>query len=347
MISKGTFGKAPASEKLDLISKSPHYKNGKFHNIHFTPTLVEGYSYTGLIYRQFFKKDKRRRPHDIIPSIKTDLPSFRNDEEVLVWFGHSSYFMKLGGKNFLIDPVFSGNASPIRGTNRSFKGSDIYTPGDMPNIDFLLITHDHYDHLDHQTIVLLKEKVDKVICGLGVGEHFEHWGYDKNKIVELDWFADVILTDKIKLTATPARHFSGRSFTRNNTLWMSFVLQLESLKLFLGGDSGYDTHFADIGRLYGPFDLALLDNGQYNDAWRYIHALPEEVLKAAKELHTKRLMPVHSSKFAMANHAWDEPLKRISALNNHEIPLVTPMIGEPVYLRNEDQIFKQWWVGIN
>lgn len=345
MIKKGTFGKAPAEEKLELISKSPHYKNGKFHNVSFTPTLVEGYSYWGLIYRQFFKKDKRRRPVDIIPSVKTDLHHLTGDD-VLVWFGHSSYFMKLDGKNFLIDPVFSGNASPLLGTNKSFKGSDVYAAKDMPYIDFLIITHDHYDHLDHQTIVELKDKVGKVICGLGVSGHLEHWGYSLENIVERDWYSDVELHGNIKITATPSRHFSGRSFTRNNTLWVSFVLQTSALRLYLGGDSGYDSHFADIGKQYGPFDLALLDNGQYNAAWRYIHMLPDEVLKAAKDLGTKRLMPVHSGKFAMANHAWDEPLIKVSELNNNMIPLVTPMIGELVYLRNENQQFRQWWKGI-
>lgn len=346
MIKKGTFGKAPLVEKLELISKSSHFKNGKFHNISFTPTLVEGYSYWGVIYKQFFKKDKRRRPTDIIPSIKTNLHALRADEDVLVWFGHSSYFIKVDGNNLLVDPVFSGNASPISGTNKSFNGSDVYTVADMPFIDFLLITHDHYDHLDHDIIVQLKDKVGKVICGLGVGTHFEHWGYPSEKIVELDWYSDVVLDDQLRLVATPARHFSGRSFTRNNTLWVSYVLQTSSLKMYLGGDSGYDTHFADIGRLYGPFDLALLDNGQYNEAWRYIHMLPHEGLKAAEDLGVKRLMPVHSAKFAMANHAWDEPLIKISALNNGKIPLVTPMIGEIVYLKNDQQQFKQWWKGL-
>lgn len=346
MIRKGTFGKAPAVDKLELISKSSHYKNGKFHNVSFTPTLVEGYSYWGLIYRQFFRKNKRRRPVDIIPSVKTDLHNHRSDEDILVWFGHSSYFMRIDGRNFLIDPVFSGNASPLKGTNKSFAGADVYNVADMPHIDFLLITHDHYDHLDHQTVVELKDKVGKVICGLGVGGHLEHWGYRSDTIVELDWYSDVVLGENIKLTAAPARHFSGRSFTRNNTLWCSFVLQTSALRLYLGGDSGYDSHFADIGKQYGPFDLALLDNGQYNLAWRYIHMLPEEGLQAAKHLGTKRLMPVHSGKFAMANHAWDEPLSKISGLNNGEIPLVTPKIGEVVFLRNGQQVFTQWWKGL-
>jgi L-ascorbate metabolism protein UlaG (beta-lactamase superfamily) len=265
----------------------------------------------------------------------------------LVWFGHSSFFIQAEGKRFLVDPVFSGNASPVPGSNRSFPGSDIYTPADMPGIDFLLITHDHYDHLDYETIIALKDKIKMVICGLGVGAHFEHWGFDKSIIVEKDWNESIVLNEGITIHTAPARHFSGRDFSRNNTLWLSFILQTPRLKIYIGGDSGYDTHFAEIGEKFGGFDLAILDNGQYNLAWQAIHMLPEETLKAAQELKAKRLMPVHSSKFALAQHPWDEPLVKISELNKAiNIPLLTPMIGEQVNLEDEAQQFNQWWIGI-
>lgn len=143
------FGKAPSGERLERIKKSPHYQDGKFQNVHFTPTLTEGYRMTSLIYDQLFKKFPRRRPTDTVPSVKTDLLQLPADSNILVWFGHSSYFMQIDGKRFLVDPVFSGNASPVPGTNKSFMGTDIYTPADMPPIDYLLVTHDHYDHLDY------------------------------------------------------------------------------------------------------------------------------------------------------------------------------------------------------
>lgn len=298
-----------------------------------------------VLYDFIFKKFPRTRPIDDIPSVKTDLKKIPVTENVLIWFGHSSYFIQLNGKRFLIDPVFSGNASPIPNSNKSFKGADIYSADDMPEIDFLLITHDHYDHLDYPTIMQLKPKIRQIVCGLGVGEHFDYWKFDSTKIMEKDWNERVVIAGSFTLHTAPARHFSGRGFTRNNTLWLSFILQTPHLKLYLGGDSGYDTHFAEIGEKFGGFDLALLDNGQYNVAWQAIHMLPGEGLKAAKDLKTKRLFPVHSSKFKLANHPWDEPLKTISELNEkaYQLPLVTPKIGEVVYLNNSNQVFSQWW----
>ena len=339
------FGKAPKGRRLELLQKSPHYKDGKFQNIHYTPTITKGYSMTGVLYNFIFRKFPRTKPVDNIPTIKTDLKNLRISENVLVWFGHSSYFIQLNGKRFLIDPVFSGNASPIPNSNTSFKGTDIYSAEDMPEIDFLLITHDHYDHLDYPTILKLKPKIKQVICGLGVGEHFEHWNFDITKIIEKDWNEQVTISDSFRLHTAPARHFSGRSFSRNNTLWLSFILQAPNLKLYLGGDSGYDTHFAEIGERFGGFDLALLDNGQYNLAWQAIHMLPQEGLRAAKELKTKRLFPIHSSKFKLANHPWDEPLEAITEQNkkNFHCAIITPKIGEVVYLDDSNQVFSPWW----
>jgi L-ascorbate metabolism protein UlaG (beta-lactamase superfamily) len=243
--------------------------------------------------------------------------------------------------------VFSGNASPVPGTVKSFKGTDVYTAADLPAIDYLFISHDHYDHVDYETLLAQKDKIGKVICGLGVGAHFEHWGYPASKIIERDWNEKIDLGGGFVAYTTPARHFSGRGFARNNTLWLSYVLQSPTLKIFIGGDGGYDTHFADIGSRFGPIDLAILDNGQYDAAWRYIHTLPDEVLKAARDLKARRLFPVHSSKFVLANHPWDEPLAKITELNQaYHFPLVTPMIGEIVRLDEVDQPFKQWWVGV-
>jgi L-ascorbate metabolism protein UlaG (beta-lactamase superfamily) len=343
------FGKAPAGKRVQQLQQSPNYKDGKFQNIHFTPTLAEGYSMVGVMYNFIFKKFPRARPAGNIPSIKTDLKNLPVTENVLVWFGHSSYFIQLNGKRFLIDPVFSGNASPIASSNKSFKGTDIFSADDMPETDFLLITHDHYDHLDYRTILKLKPKIRQIICGLGVGEHLEYWKFDSTKIIEKDWNEKVVIGDNFTLYTAPTRHFSGRGFTRNNTLWLSFILETSDLRLYLGGDSGYDTHFAETGRKFGGFDLALLDNGQYNLAWRAIHMLPEETLKAAKDLQTKRLFPVHNSKFKLANHPWDEPLKTISELNEKagDFPLVTPKIGEIVNVDAPTQTFTKWWENID
>ncbi|WP_316633392.1 MBL fold metallo-hydrolase [uncultured Flavobacterium sp.] len=342
------YGKRPSGERLALIQKSPQYRNGKFENINYTPELAEGYGYFNIISEFLFKKVDRKIPTDIIPSVKTNLHEIPLDQDIMVWFGHSSYYIQLERKRFLIDPVFSGNASPIIGTTKAFKGTDIYTADDLPEIDYLLITHDHYDHLDYTTIMELKSKIKKIICPLGVGSHFEFWKFPTQNIIEKDWHEKVILDQNITLYTAPARHFSGRSFKRCNTLWTSFILETKDFKMYLGGDSGYDSHFAEIGTKYGPFDIALLDNGQYNPAWKYIHNLPEDVIKAMKDLNTKRVFPVHSSKFSLSLHSWDEPLIKVTELNatsENPIPLITPMIGELVELKNEKQEFKQWWEG--
>lgn len=341
------FGKKPSGDRLALIEKSPNYKDGQFQNLSTTTELVKGYSVLGSAYDHVFKAAPRRTPTDSIPSIKTDLLSLSPDRDILVWFGHSSYFIQIDDKRILVDPVFSKNASPVPRTNKPFKGTNIYSADDMPPIDYLFISHDHFDHLDYETIIKLKPKIAKVICGLGVGSLFEYWGYEKSKIIEKDWYDQVQLDSGLTAYVTPARHFSGRVFSKNNTLWASYVLQTPTMKIFIGGDSGYDTHFKTIGNKFGPFDLAIIENGQYNPAWKFIHTLPEEVLQATKDLKAKRLFPVHSSKFAEANHSWDEPLVKITELNKaFHIPLVTPVIGEVVNLKDEQQQFKQWWVGV-
>jgi L-ascorbate metabolism protein UlaG (beta-lactamase superfamily) len=338
------FGKLPSGERLERIKQSPNYQKGSFKNISYTPDLTEGVSYYAVMKEFFFTKKKRQKPAGIIPSVKTDLFKLRPEDDVLVWFGHSSYFMQLDGKKILVDPVLSGYASPISFTTKAFKGTDIYTTDDIPEIDYLFITHDHWDHLDYKTMLKLKPKIKKVFCALGTGAHLEYWGYDKDSIIENDWNEQVIPDSGFMVHTAPARHFSGRGFSREKSLWTSFVLQTPSFNFFIGGDSGYDTHFAEIGKTFGAFDLVILENGQYDKSWKYIHMMPDEVLQAAKDLNARRLFPVHSSKFAISNHEWDDPLEKITALNaSIYLPLLTPMIGQQVNLKDTSQVFSQWW----
>lgn len=338
------LGRIPSGKRLERIKKSIHFKDGAFQNIHFTPQLVEGYTGPQILFNFLFKKPENLRPKDVIPSIKTSLKELPLQEDLLVWFGHSSYYLQLNGKKILVDPVFSNSASPIPGTNKPFKGSNVYGVADMPEIDYLLISHDHYDHLDYKTIAELRKKVGKVITGLGVGEHFKEWGYNPESIVELDWERNITLEGAISLYTTSARHFSGRTFKRNKSLWLSFILKTENLSLFLGGDSGYDTHFKEIGHKFGPFDLAILENGQYNPAWHFIHMCPEETFQAAKDLKAKSLLPVHNGKFALALHPWKEPLELLSKqMESSDISLLTPLIGEVLKLNNLSAQFPKWW----
>lgn len=341
------FGKLPNNERLEKIKKSPNYRNGAFQNIHHTPDITEGYSMFSVLYEFLLTKRPRLKPIDNIPSTKTDLLNLDLKEDILVWFGHSSYFIQLDGKKILVDPVLSGYASPLSFTTKAFNGSDPFSADDIPEIDYLFITHDHWDHVDYETLLKLKPKIKKVICGLGVGEHFEHWGYNKNIIIEKDWNEQIVLDSGFIANTVPARHFSGRGFRRNKTLWTSFVLKTPTMNIFIGGDGGYDTYYTEIGEKFGGFDLVVLENGQYDKKWKYIHMMPEEVLQAAKDLKAKKILPVHSSKFAIANHPWDDPLIKITELNKKmNLNIITPIIGEFVYLKDSTQQFKQWWEGL-
>lgn len=341
------FGKLPAGERLIRIARSPQCKDGAFQNTSPTPDLKEGVGYPKVLIDFVFAKSKRSKPTDRLPSRKTNLLTLSPNEDVLVWFGHSSYFLQVDGRTILVDPVLSGNASPVNFTTKSFAGSDVYTADDLPEIDYLLISHDHWDHLDYETMLKLKAKVKRVITGLGTGAHLEHWGFDPARISEKDWNETVALDSGFSLTVTPARHFSGRGLTRNKALWVSFVLKTPTMNLFLGGDSGYDTHFAAIGNDRGPFDLAVLECGQYHEYWPYIHMMPEAVVRAAQDLKARRLMPVHWAKFELALHAWDEPIIRVTKeASRLNVPVVTPLIGEAVWLKRP-QTFSAWWEGLN
>jgi len=341
------FGKLPSGARLERIKKSVNYKNGHFQNLSETPMLTaEGGMFT-VLKQFFFDKKTSVTPVDMIPSMKTDLLNLDPAKDVLVWFGHSSYFMQVDGKKILVDPVFSGAASPVSFNIKAFKGTNVYTTEDIPEIDFLFISHDHWDHLDYETILKLKPKIKRIVCALGVGQHLERWGFDKNSINELDWNEEINLGEGFTVNATVARHFSGRGFVRNKTIWVSFILHTPTMKIFIGGDSGYDTHFAEIGKTFGPFDLVILENGQYNKNWKYIHMQPFETLQAAKDLQAKRVFPVHNSKFPLATHPWDEPLKKITELNSDvNLNLATPMIGEEIFLKDHTQKFSKWWEGI-
>ena len=180
----------------------------------------------------------------------------------------------------------------------------------MPDIDYLVISHDHWDHLDYRTVKSLKDRVGKVICGLGVGEHFEYWGYDKDRLVELDWYEDAVLENGFAVHCLPTRHFSGRGLKANQTLWASFLIETPSQKIYMAGDGGYDSHFEEIGKHFPDIDLAILENGQYNEGWNLIHLMPSDMAKAAKDLKAKKIMTVHHSKYALAKHPWDEPLAK-------------------------------------
>jgi len=360
-------------QDIEYLKKSPNYDAAKscFKNLEITEefnndeNLADSLTATNasetsnkikkpsrikfFIKKNFFsKKITNKRPQDdfSMPTIKTNLQTLNPQDDLIIWLGHSSYYLQISGIKLLIDPILQSKISHVPFLMTAFKGTNLYAIDDFPEIDILLITHDHYDHLDYPTIKALQFKVKRVITTLGIGLYLQKW-WDKsslNKITELDWF-DEIVHEKLQIVALPTRHFSGRSLQKNPTLWASFALITADKKLYFGADSGYGKHFALIGSKYGPFDFAALDSGQYDNAWKYIHMTPEESTKAAADLQTKYFMPQHVGRFALAFHPWDEPLTRAKkAAQKYDYQLLTPKIGQPINMNQLNQKdFAYWW----
>ncbi len=330
VLSQPCFGRNPRGARLEKVKKSPYYKDGEFQNEDTTVLMTGKSSFWDMVTGR--KKSKRLIPKEgEVQVIKNDLKHLPKDKDLYVWFGHSSFLLQLSGRTILVDPVFIA-FSPVRFIGKAFPGTDIYKPEDMPDtIDYLIISHDHYDHLDHKTVVALKDRVGKVICPLGVGETFEHWGYAKEQIIELDCNED--FTDGFIFHCLPTRHFSGRSLKRNTTQRASWLFETPLRKVFYSGDGGYGVRFKRFGQQFPDIDLAIMENGQYDVNWCNIHTMPEELGKEVSELHPNRFVTVHHSKVALANHAWDEPRENErKAAEVSGIPLITCCIGEIVTL---------------
>jgi len=336
------FGKLPTGEILSRVKQTANYRDNSFENLSYTPMMAEGTSFSKMM-RDFINKPKSAVPSYVVPSVTTNLNNLPDASPAIVWFGHSSYLIKMNNQHILVDPVFSGNASPLSFMIPAFKGTNAYGVNEMPAIDILVITHDHYDHLDYKTIKQLQSKVKLVVCSLGVAAHLKYWGYDEKIITELYWGESAIMGEGLKFTAASARHFSGRGLVRNRSLWSSFIVQSATHQIYIGGDSGYDTHFKAIGEWFGEFDLAILECGQYNTAWKYIHMMPEETVQASIDLNAKLLLPVHWGKFSLSLHPWNESVMRAHAhatlLN---VNITSPKIGE-VLLLGETPPTEKWW----
>lgn len=338
------FGTHPEGARLQSIERSPHYVDGSFRNLVATPMFADDRSFLSVAASNVLQRAENLRPDRPTPTTKTDLRALDVGQDAVVWLGHSSYFVLLAGKRILIDPVFSPYAAPVSLSTRAFDGTNLYAAEDMPPIDVLLITHDHWDHLDYATVTALKDRVKRVFVPLGVGAHLLYWGYAPEKIHEADWFEKMEFDGQLTIYAVPARHYSGRWLTRNKTLWAGFVLESENRRILFSGDTGYGPHFGELAKRFGSFDLAALDMGQYDARWPYIHMTPEEAARAAEDLKARTLLPAHVGRFSIARHAWDEPFEHIAAASNGKsYRLLTPIIGEPVRLDDEGQRFARWW----
>lgn len=336
------FGRAPQGERLERIKRSPNYRDGKFRNQHATPTMTPKGGRLSIFWDFLFGKHPDKKPERALPVRKTDLRRLDRNEDVIVWFGHASYFLQSGGKRFVVDPVLT-NKFPMSLMFQPFKGTDVYTPGDLPEIDYLIITHEHWDHLDYNTVVALKDRVGKVVCGLGVGEHFEYWGFRPEQIIEMDWQDAYTAEDGLRIYCLPARHFANRMPEDGRTLWASFLIDGKQ-RIYLSGDGGYDTHFAEIGKRFPGIDLAVMENGQYDKDWRHIHMMPDELPKAIRDLNPRQVLTVHNSKFCLSKHPWYEPLDNVyHASENQSYKLLTPEIGEKVNLDDTTGTTGKWW----
>ena len=338
------FGSAPEGARQAKIARSPHYAGGEFHNLIDTPILSGSTSSFSILAKKLFDQVENLSPNQPIPVSKTDLKTLPLEEDIVIWLGHSSFYVQLAGQRILIDPVFSDYASPVPFAIQAFAGTRLYDVDDLPPIDVLLITHDHWDHLDYATLTALTGKVKQVMTPLGVGAHLEHWGYAPAQIHEADWYDQLVVTEQLSIHLIPARHYSGRWLTRNKNLWGGFVLESSQRRLLFSGDTGYGPHFKELAQRFGHFDLAALDMGQYDPRWPYIHMNPEQAAQAAQDLHAKALLPAHVGKFNLARHTWFEPFERISAASQGKpYRLLSPMMGEALRLNEQNPLFSQWW----
>lgn len=317
-----------------LCTSSPNYRDGMFQNQQPTPQFTGNHNTLKALWTMLMRRNTNRVPVEPLPAVKTDLRSLPKDKDWFVWFGHSSYLFQLGGKRFLVDPLLKMEF-PASLMLKPFKGTDIYLPDDMPEIDYLIITHEHWDHLDYATLRDLRPKVRHAVCPLGVAEYLEYWNYDKSIISEMDWFDQLPTTNDqgLKLTCLPSRHFSNRFLgSRNRTLWAAFMVEVGDRRVYVGGDGGYDDRFRRAHEQFGRIDLAVMENGQYNPNWAYIHMLPEDLEKAILDMQPEHVFTVHHDKFSLSTHAWSEPDSVARSIaERHPIRILDQPIGTVIY----------------
>lgn len=332
------------------MRSSPNNKDGKFQNQIETNMDMPLGTMLGTAWKML-AEGKKNEPDETIETVPFDAKQFLElgrEDVVATWFGHSSVILNIHGKIFLIDPVFSERASmfSFMGPKR-FKYTNYATFEDLPELDAVILSHDHYDHLDYETTLKLKEKNIKFYTAMGVGAHLEKWGISPANIVELDWWESLQFSDQITLISTPSRHFSGRGFTRNETFWCSWIFKGQQRQVFFGSDSGYFPGFKEIGEKFGPFDLTFLESGAYNKNWQAIHMMPEETVQAHQDLKGNVLLPIHWGKFNLALHHWKEPIERLlKKAGKMDVKVATPRIGEIIVLGRQLPQSK-WWKEVN
>lgn len=340
------FGGSATKEQKTIYAKSNNYEEGKFVNEQDVK-LDMSFADMRKSLAGFFNPIPNTTPKKDIPvkSIDSIDIAHYKDKTRLIWFGHSTFLIQMESTTILIDPMFGKVPAPhpMLGTNRFSKELPIEIEK-LPQIDAVLISHDHYDHLDYGSIEKLKGKVTFFYVPLGVGTHLLAWGISPDRIIELDWWNEAKFKG-LTFTCTPAQHFSGRGLTdRSNTLWSSWVIQSKSESIFFSGDSGYGPHFKEIGDKFGPFDFAMLECGQYNKLWSKIHMFPEETAQAALDVNAKMIMPIHWGAFKLGMHSWTDPVERITVKAQElHVNMIIPGIGEEIRITNNVTMDSAWW----
>jgi L-ascorbate metabolism protein UlaG (beta-lactamase superfamily) len=343
--SLGARAKGP---RLTRMRTSPQWAGEGFHNVHPILSGLRDPNAPIPTWTELLFGGKRRAPAQPLPSVNP-LETWRRGPDSglrATWLSHSTVLIEIDSIRVLTDPVWGPRASPLR-----IAGPKRFQPvpvalAAMPPIDLIIVSHDHYDHLDYSTIRALAKLDVPFVTSLGVGAHLEAWGVASERITELDWWeSHDFPRGGVRVTATPSQHFSGRTLkTRNATLWSSFVVRTERHRVFFSGDTGLTTEYADIGARLGPFDLVLLEIGGWDPAWGDMHLGPENALKALALLGGGVFLPVHWATFPLAMHAWDAPAEGLFELAPQRAArLVMPKLGEPVEPEHASERVDPWW----
>ena len=349
VLSTPPFGGKLEGERLARARANPQYQNGAFVN----PMPPAGYRAAdvwNLISGQFFG-DEVREPPSAIPVLAVAPETLKAAPPAsslrAFWIGHASVYIEVDGLRLLVDPIFSDYASPFELGPKRFHPPPILLT-DLPVIDAVLITHDHYDHLDMRTVQHLAKRGTAFFVPLGIGAHLQAWGVPAAQIHDLEWWKEETLKG-VRIVSTPSRHYSGRGLgDKNATLWGSWSVIGPQHRFYVSGDTGFSDHFRAIGERFGPFDLSFIKVGAYGPGapWLDIHMSPEDAVRAHRDVRARRLFPVHWGTFNLAFHAWDEPIKRtLAAAHASQAELLTPRIGEIV---DADRPFapNPWWEGV-
>jgi L-ascorbate metabolism protein UlaG (beta-lactamase superfamily) len=334
------MGAAAKGSRADRVNRSPQFRDGKFHNEHPSQTLPGGD--VGDLVRRYRADKERRKPRGPIPLVSAAAEASADGLHV-TWYGHASALIEMEGARVLFDPVWSDRVSPSARVGPKRLHPVPVPLEELPPIDAIVISHDHYDHLDLPTVrTLLRTQRAPFVVPLGIGAHLERWQVPADRIVELDW-EESAEVGELKLTATAAQHFSGRGFSRDGTLWASWVVAGPKRRVFYSGDTGYFDGFATIGQKHGPFDVALVQIGAYDPMWPDIHMTPEEGVATHMDVHAHVLIPVHWATFTLAPHAWGEPVDRLwREAKAQGVTLAVPRPGERVDIDNPPAV-DGWW----